>query len=67
MDKANPLSTLMVVRSLNVKKNPFCPREDHEEFLSPEVSYLSAIRALMYLANYTLPDISFATKFISKI
>jgi hypothetical protein len=29
MDKAHPLSTLMVVRSLDVKKNPFRPHEDN--------------------------------------
>ena len=33
MDKANPLSTLMVVRSLNVKNDPFRSREDNEEVL----------------------------------
>ena len=31
MNKANPLSTPMVVRSLNVEKDPFRPREDNEE------------------------------------
>jgi len=29
MDKAHPLSTLMVVRSLDAKKNPFRPHEDN--------------------------------------
>jgi hypothetical protein len=33
MEKAHPLSTPMVVRSLDVKKNHFCPREDDEKFL----------------------------------
>ena len=61
MNKANPLSTLMVVRSLNVKNDQFRPREDNEEFLGPEVSYLSAIGTLMYLANCTRSDIAFAT------
>ena len=51
MDKAHPLSTPMIVRSLDVKKDPFRPREDNEEILGPEVPYLSAIGALMYLAN----------------
>ena len=60
MDKAHPLSTPMIVRSLNVKKNPFQPREDNEEILDPEVPYLRAIGALMYLANCTRPDIAFA-------
>ena len=37
MDKANPLSTPMVVRSLNVEKDPFRPLEDNEEVLDPKV------------------------------
>ena len=66
MEKANPLSTPMVVRSLNMKKNPFRPREDNEEVLGPEVPYLSAIGALMYLANCTRPDIVFATNLLAR-
>ena len=50
----------MVGRSLDVKKDPFQPQEDDEETLGPKVPYLSAIGALMYLANYTRPDIAFA-------
>ena len=53
MDKAHPLRTPMVGLSLDVKKDPFLPQEDDEETLDPEVPYLSAIGALMYLANYT--------------
>jgi hypothetical protein len=34
------------------EKNPFRLLEDDEEILSPEVPYLSAIKALMHLANY---------------
>jgi len=66
MDKANPLSTPIVVRSLNVKKDPFRPREDNEEVPGPEVPYLSAFGALMYLANYTRPDITFATNLLAR-
>lgn len=51
MDKAHPLSSPMVVRSLDVKKDSFRPCEKDEELLGPEVPYLSAIGALMYLAN----------------
>ena len=65
IDKTNPLSTPMIVR-LNVEKNPFRPREDNEEVLSPEVPYLSAIGALMYLTNYTRPDIAFATNLLAR-
>ncbi|CAM8982133.1 unnamed protein product [Rhodiola kirilowii] len=56
MDKSNPLSTPMVVRSLDVNKDPF----------RPEVPYFSAIGALMYLANCTRPDISFAVNLLAR-
>ena len=58
MDKSHPLSSPMVVRSLEVTKDPFWPKEENEELLGSEVLYLSAIGALMYLVNYTRPDIA---------
>jgi hypothetical protein len=64
MDKAHPLSTLMVVRSLDVKKDPFRPQEVGEETLDPKVPYLSAIGALMYLANCTRSDITFSVNLL---
>ena len=51
MDKAYPLSLPMIVCSLDVKKDPFRSCEKCEKLLGPEVPYLSAISALMYLAN----------------
>ena len=45
-DKAKSSSTLMVVQTLNAKRDPFLPKEDEEEILDPEVPYLSAIDAL---------------------
>ena len=51
MGKAYSLTSQMVVRSLYVKKDHFHPPEEGEELLCPEVSYLSAIGALIYLAN----------------
>ena len=51
IDKAHPLRSLTVVRSLDVKKDHFCTKEEDEETLGPEVPYLSAIGALMYLTN----------------
>ncbi|KAK1434445.1 hypothetical protein QVD17_00187 [Tagetes erecta] len=66
MDKANSLSSPMVVRSLNVDKDPFRPCEDGEDILGPEVPYLNAIGALMYLTNCTRPDISFAVNLLAR-
>ena len=51
LEKAHPLSTLMVVQSLDVKNDLFHPKEDNEEILGLEVSYLSAVGALMYLCG----------------
>ena len=59
MDKTHPFSSPMVVRSLDVKNDPFRPCEKWEELLGLEVSYLSVIDALMYLANCTIPYIVF--------
>ena len=67
MDKAHPLSSPMVVQSLDVKNDSFRPCEKDEELFGPEVPYLSAIGALMYLANCTRSDIPFFCQFISKI
>ncbi|XP_074360437.1 secreted RxLR effector protein 161-like [Apium graveolens] len=56
----------MVVRSLEKNKDPFRPREKGEELLGPEVPYLSAISALMYLANCTRPDITFSVNLLAR-
>ena len=66
MDKAHPLSSPMVVRSLDVKNDPFRPCENGEELLGPEVPYLSVIGALMYLANCTRPDIAFSVNLLAR-
>ena len=66
MDKAHPLSTPMVVRSLNLQNDQFCPRESDEEIRGPEVPYLNAIGALMYLAQCTRPDIAFAVNLLAR-
>ncbi|RVW18477.1 Retrovirus-related Pol polyprotein from transposon TNT 1-94 [Vitis vinifera] len=65
MDKAHPLSSPMVVRSLDVKKTHFVLAKN-EELLGPEVPYLSAIGALMYLANCTRPDIAFSVNLLAR-
>ena len=66
MDKAHPLSSPMIVRSLDVKKDPFRPCEKGEELLGHEVPYLSVIGALMYLANCTRPHIAFSVNLLAK-
>ena len=66
MDKINSLSTLILVRSLEVSKDPFRPQEENEEPLGPEVPYLNAIGALMYLANATRPDIAFSVNLLAR-
>ena len=58
MDKSHPLSSPMVVRSLEVTKDPFQPKEENEELLGPEVPYLSA--------NYTRPDIAFSVNLLAR-
>ena len=66
MDKTHLLSYPMVVHSLDVKKDLFRPCEKGEEVLGHEVPYLSAIGALMYLANYTHPDIAFSVNLLAR-
>ena len=66
MDEVHPLSTPKVVRSLDVNNDPFRPQEKDEEILGSEVPYVSAIGALMYLANTTRPDITFAVNLLAR-
>ena len=49
MDKSHSLCIPMVLRSLDVDKDPFRPQEKDEELLGLEVPYLSAIGALCIL------------------
>ena len=66
MDKAYPLRSPMVVRLLDLKKDPFQPCEKGEELLGPEVPYLSAIGALMHLANCTRLAIAFSINLLAR-
>ena len=43
----------MVVRSLDLQKDMFQPKELDDEILNPEVLYLNAIGVLMYLTQCT--------------
>ena len=65
MNEAHPLTSPMIVRSLDVKKDLFHPCEKGEELLGPEVPHLSAIGALMYLATCIRPDISFPVNLLA--
>ena len=61
MDKTYPF-----VRLFKVSKDSFRPQEENEEPLGPEVPYLSAIGALMYL-DYTMrPDIAFSVNLLAR-
>ena len=66
MDKSYPAKSPMVVRSLDLEKDPFRPREEGEEVLGSEYPYLSLIGALMYLANSTRFDIAFAVNLLAR-
>ncbi|KAM1670268.1 hypothetical protein FF1_043750 [Malus domestica] len=56
----------MVIWTRDAKREPFRPNEDKEEILEPEVLYLSTIGALLYLAQCTRPDISFAVNLLAR-
>ncbi|XP_035840227.1 secreted RxLR effector protein 161-like [Helianthus annuus] len=56
----------MIVRSLDVEKDPFRPPNDGKEILGLEVPYLSAIGALMFIASHTRPDISFSVNLLAR-
>jgi hypothetical protein len=58
MDKVYSVRTPMFVRALENDTDPFRPKEEGEDVLEQEYSYLSVIGALMYLANNTRPDIA---------
>ena len=51
IDKAHPLSSPMIIRSLDVKNYPFRPCEKGEELLGPEVPYLSVTTILVSLVH----------------
>ena len=66
MDKAYPLSTPMVVRTLDVQEDSFRPPDEVEIILGPETPYLNAIGTLMYLANNTRLDIAFVVNLLAR-
>ena len=64
MDKAQPLHSSMIVRSLDVKRDHFRHCEKGEKLLGHKVPYLSVIGALMYLANCTRLNIFFSVNLL---
>ena len=66
IDICTLLSTPMVIHSLDINKDPFRPKEDDEEVLGAEYPYLSAIGALLYLAQCTRPDITFSVNLLAR-
>ena len=66
MEKSHPINSPMVVRSLEMNKDPFRPKEENEESLGLKVPYLSAIGALMYFANCIRPDIAFSVNLLAR-
>lgn len=57
----------MVLRSLDVKKDPFCPHENDKELFGLKAPYLSAMGALMYFTNITNPEIAFAINLLARL
>jgi hypothetical protein len=66
MDKAYRVKTPTVVRFLDMNKDPFQPKDEDEEILGSEFPYLSAIGALMYLANNSRSDIAFVVNLLAR-
>ena len=66
IDKSYHNKTSMVVRSLEIEKDPFRSWDIGEKILGPQVPYLNIIVALMYLANCTRPNIAFAMNLLAR-
>jgi hypothetical protein len=66
MDKAYSARTPIIVHAMEKDTNPFRLKEEGEEVLGQEYSYLSAISALMYLTNNTRPDIAFTVNCLTR-
>jgi transposase InsO family protein len=66
MENCKSIKTPMVVRTLEPARDPFRPRSEDEQPLPTSYPYLNAIGALMYLANNTRPDISFAVNLLAR-
>jgi hypothetical protein len=56
----------MVIRALEKETDPFRPRQEGEEVLGYEYSYLSVIGELMFLANNTRLNITFVVNLFAR-
>jgi hypothetical protein len=56
----------MIVHALEKDKDPFKPREEGEEVLGQEYTYLSVIGALMYLINNIRLNIAFIVNCLAR-
>jgi hypothetical protein len=66
MDKAYLARTPFVVCALEKDKDSFRLKEEGEDVLGLEYSYISVIGALMYLTNNTRSDIAFAVNCLAR-
>jgi hypothetical protein len=56
----------MIVRALEKDTDPFRSKQEGEEVLGHEYSYLSAIGVLMCLASNTRPNIAFVVNCLAR-
>lgn len=63
MDAVHPLSSPMVLRSLDLKKDEFRPCDEGEDCLGPNTPYLIAIGALMYFDSCSRLDFAFVVNY----
>lgn len=66
MDNAHPLSSPMVVQSVDPKKNPFHREENVGKILGPYVLYLNVIGTLLYLAQHFRLCIAFFVNLLAR-